>query len=83
MAKPLRCKMTGCDLDACGVCKRCGTEQDTKHVWKEIDRDRPCYRKEVCETCGRERENPDHDWSPGTNALGETALTCTRCNLEI
>ena len=48
-----------------------------------VDRDRPCYRKEECESCGRERENPDHDWAPGTNALGEMSLTCSRCNLEI
>ena len=83
MAKPLRCRMTGCDLDPCGVCRRCDTEQDAHHTWKDAERERPCYGKEVCETCEREREKPDHDWTPGVNALGETSLKCSRCNLEI
>ena len=83
MNSSLRCRITGCDPDPCGVCRRCGSEADAQHAWSDADRDRPCYRKEVCATCGAERENPDHDWEPGVSPTGETALTCSRCGLEI
>jgi hypothetical protein len=75
--------MTGCDLDDCGVCRRCGAERETKHVWKEIERQRPCYRIEVCERCRKDRENPDHDWEMGTGPAGDVKMTCSRCRLEI
>jgi hypothetical protein len=65
------------------VCRRCGIEKDTTHQWKDVERAEPCVRKEVCEKCGREREQPDHDWTPGTSATGETSLSCSRCGLSI
>ena len=83
MASPLRCRLTGCDPDPCGVCRRCGSAKDTSHVWKDAERDLPCFRKEICETCGRQREQPDHDWEPGGAATGGTSLVCSRCGLKI
>jgi hypothetical protein len=83
MTAPLRCRITGCDRDPCGVCRRCGTEKDTSHDWGELERDRACFRKEVCTKCGREREQPDHDWQAGESPTGEMSLTCSRCGLAI
>ena len=78
MAASLRCKMTGCDLDDCGVCKRCGQEKDPQHQWKEAERERPCFPRELCQRCETAREQPYHDWdaAPG-------GLRCTRCGLKI
>lgn len=78
MAATLRCRITGHDPDPCGVCRRCGMETDTTHDWTDAEREEPCVRKEVCEKCGRERTQPDHDWEPG-----EGSLTCSRCGLSI
>jgi hypothetical protein len=83
MTASMRCRLTGCDLDPCGVCRRCETEKDTTHDWQDTDRDRACFRKQACAKCGREREQPDHDWEPGVAASGEPSLTCSRCGLEI
>lgn len=78
MASSMRCKITGCDLDECGKCRRCGDESKANHDFKSAERDRPCFTHEICERCQTEREQPDHDW--GTTPHG---LKCTRCNLSI
>ena len=83
MSSSIRCKVTGCDLDECGVCRRCGDERESEHSWKEADRERPCYLRKVCERCGRERESPDHDWESGTGPAGDIKMTCKRCGLAI
>jgi hypothetical protein len=78
MSSSMRCRITGCDRDPCGVCRRCGDESGAKHDWREADRERACYRHEVCDRCGREREQPEHDWeSVGGN------LKCSRCGLAV
>jgi hypothetical protein len=77
-AASLRCRISGHDLDDCGVCRRCGVEQSPTHQWKEGERERPCFPREICERCGATREQPDHDWE--TTAAG---LRCTRCGLSI
>ena len=78
MPRPMRCRITGCDLDECGVCRRCGSESQAHHQWQDRERKRPCFRLEACEVCGQEREQPDHDWEP----VGDN-LKCTRCGLSI
>lgn len=84
MAVSIRCKITGCDLDECGVCRRCGDASKESHQWAEAERQKPCYRREVCQRCDTEREQPDHDWetspSPGADGIN---LKCTRCGLVI
>ena len=83
MASSLRCKVTGCDLDECGICRRCGSEKEAEHAWKETDRKRPCIKRSVCERCDAEREIADHDWeTTGTGPLG-AELTCSRCAMSI
>ncbi len=78
MPPSLRCRITGCDLDACGVCRRCGSESKAQHQWREAERKRPCFRLETCEGCGQEREQPEHDWEmQGDN------LKCGRCGMSI
>lgn len=74
----LRCRVVGCDLDDCNVCRRCGLEKDPRHQWKEAPRDRPCFPREVCERCEQTREQPDHDWDPKPGGL-----RCTRCGLSV
>jgi len=74
----VRCKITGCDLDECGVCRRCGAQKEAKHQWKEAERDRPCFPRQVCERCDAKREQPDHDWEPTPNGM-----KCSRCNFSI
>lgn len=83
MSSSLRCKVTGCDLDDCGICRRCGAEQDAKHLWKDAERKRPCYTLKVCERCAQEKESPDHDWESGTGPGQQLKMTCSRCGLEI
>ena len=78
MAAKMMCKIAGHDPDDCGVCKRCGREENTRHEWKEVERDRPCFRRENCGKCGQTREQPDHDWQ-----MGEKDLHCSRCGLSI
>jgi predicted Fe-S protein YdhL (DUF1289 family) len=84
MARSMRCKLSGCDLDDCGVCRRCGDASKERHQWGAAESDDPCYRREVCQRCRRERRQPDHDWqsSPSKGADGVT-LRCSRCGLTI
>lgn len=84
MAVSLRCRISGCDRDACGVCRRCGDSSESNHAWKEIERDEPCTRRSVCERCEAERRQPDHDWQsrPAKNVDG-VELKCARCGLAI
>ena len=84
MAVPLRCRLTGCDLDECGVCRRCGTTRDAKHQWIDAERREPCYERKVCERCNAEHQKPDHDWTPsGRVGAQGPELKCARCNLSI
>ena len=83
MASSLRCKVTGCDLDDCGVCRRCGSTAKAQHRWVEAERLRPCFTRKVCERCDTDHESPDHDWETGTGAAGDIQMTCTRCGLKI
>ena len=84
MARSMRCKLSGCDLDDCGVCRRCGDTSKEQHRWSTAASENPCYRREVCERCNRERHQPDHDWqsSPSKGPDG-VALRCSRCGLTI
>ena len=84
MASSLKCKIAGCDLDKCGVCRRCGSEVKAHHQWKEAQRHRPCFHLKVCELCRAEKETPDHDWEMAAGVMeGMTSLKCTRCGLSI
>ena len=85
MASSLRCKVTGHDLDECGICRRCGSESESKHEWKDTTpRKRECYRLEVCERCRQEKETADHDWEQAPGRIPDTTdLKCTRCGLQI
>ena len=74
----LRCKVSGCDLDPCGICRRCGSEKEASHAWQEAERTRPCFKRQVCQTCEVEREQPDHEWDSTA-----TGLKCTRCGFAI
>ena len=78
MAKGLRCRITGCDRNACGVCRRCGDHQGAEHEWIEVPREEPCYRLESCTRCEEQRAQPDHDWQPV-----DDDLKCSRCALKI
>ena len=78
MPSSMRCRITGCDLDECGVCRRCGNDSEAKHRWQEADRTRPCFPRKVCEVCGQEKEQPDHDWESV-----DGNLKCLRCGLVI
>lgn len=83
MGSSLRCKVTGCDLDDCGVCRRCGSEKEATHEWSEVERTRPCFKRSVCDRCQAEREIADHDWeTTGSGPLG-IELKCSRCGLAI
>jgi hypothetical protein len=79
----MRCKVSGCDLDPCGVCLRCDSEAKARHDWQDVDRERECYAKRVCSRCQRERESPDHDWSTSTGPAGDLQMKCSRCGLAI
>ena len=74
----MRCKLTGHDLDACGVCKRCGEAKGSQHQWKAAEREQPCFKREVCERCETERQQPEHDWQ-----MENANLVCSRCGLKI
>jgi hypothetical protein len=80
----VRCRITGCDLDECGVCRRCGDESKASHQWSDADRTNPCFSRRVCDRCQAEESQPDHDWqmseSPGPDG---SALKCARCGLAI
>jgi len=77
-ASAIRCRLTGCDPDDCGVCRRCGLEKNPRHQWKDAPGERPCFPRQVCERCGTAREQPDHDWEPSGRGL-----RCSRCDLSI
>lgn len=84
MATSMRCKLTGHDLDECGVCRRCGSEGEAKHDWQEGERHRPCFRLQVCSRCQAEKETPEHDWAPtGISPTGDPQLKCSRCGRSI
>jgi len=78
----LRCKLSGCDLDECGICKRCGSEERAAHDWTDVERERPCYALRRCTRCGRTAEKPDHDWEAQPGVV-DVELTCSRCGLKI
>ena len=78
MPASIRCRITGCDLDECGVCRRCGDASKAEHRWQEATRNEPCFPRWVCERCGKERQQPDHDWE----TVGDN-LKCRRCRLTI
>jgi hypothetical protein len=84
MGKSMRCRLTGCDLDDCGICRRCADSSKEHHEWKDAERTNPCYSRELCERCQKERHQPDHDWvsspSPGPDGV---VLQCSRCQLKI
>ncbi|MDX1389002.1 MAG: hypothetical protein R3344_07415 [Acidobacteriota bacterium] len=84
MGSSLRCKVTGHDLDECGICKRCGSEDNAGHDWKEAaERKRPCFKLSVCERCGSDREIADHDWQMSEGGPQGIMMTCSRCGLKI
>ena len=84
MPSSLRCKVTGHDLDECGICRRCGSESEANHEWKEAaERNRPCFKLSVCERCQTERETADHDWETSTGGPQGIVMKCTRCGLSI
>ena len=74
----MRCKLTGHDRDSCGVCSRCGDAKGANHQWKEAEREKPCFAREICETCGTERQQPEHEWESK-----DANLVCSRCGLRI
>lgn len=84
MSRSIRCRLSGCDLDDCGICRRCGDESRANHQWSEAERKEPCFTREVCDRCRVERQQPDHDWqmseSPGPTGV---SLKCSRCGLVI
>ena len=78
----LRCKVTGCDLDACGICRRCGDTSAARHDWAEAERKRPCYKRLECSRCDEVNESPEHDWTPTPSNHGdgtdvEAILSCS------
>ena len=79
----LRCKVTGCDLNACGICRRCGDESKSNHEWQKAESTEPCSNVLTCERCDAEKKTPRHDWGPFETPAGESGLRCTRCNLVI
>lgn len=84
MASSIRCRVTGCDRDDCGVCRRCGDDREADHAWQEAERNKPCFPRMVCERCGAEKEKPDHDWEiGGPTPQGELSMECSRCGLRI
>ena len=79
----MRCKISGCNLNPCGVCRRCNSEAEAKHDWQAAERERECYAKQACSRCGQNRESPDHDWDTTIGPAGDPVMKCTRCNLRI
>ncbi len=79
----LRCKLTGCDLDDCGVCRRCGSSEQAAHEWAEVERERPCIRLKRCTRCEKTAESPDHDWDMKPGGADGIQMTCTRCAMMI
>lgn len=84
MARTIRCKVTGCDLDDCGICRRCGDSSKARHSWAAAESENPCYRRETCDRCGATRDQPSHDWEPSSQVGPDgVALKCSRCGLTI
>ena len=88
MSSSMRCRITGCDLNDCGVCRRCGSVKNANHKWKDSERNKPCFQRKICERCGEERLSPDHQWemseAPATGAgIHGPDLKCGRCGLTI
>jgi hypothetical protein len=79
----LRCKLSGCDLDECGICRRCKSEEQAAHDWNEVERERPCFRLRRCTRCEKTTETPDHDWEAKPGVVEDIEMTCTRCGLKI
>ena len=83
----MRCKLTGHDLNDCGVCKRCQDASEAKHDWAEQERERECFKRSVCTRCGEIQEKPDHDWTPtpAEHDLDGSGIEmkCSRCGLKI
>ncbi|ANM29605.1 hypothetical protein ABI59_08470 [Acidobacteria bacterium Mor1] len=70
--------MIGHKPDPCGVCLRCGSAKGSTHQWEPAEREKPCYRREVCSVCAKEREQPEHDWD-----FQEVGMVCSRCGLRV
>ena len=82
----IRCKLTGCDLNECGICKRCGDTSAAKHAWQDVDRKRACYKRAECSNCHEFQESPDHDWTSTPSESGDGTgieLKCSRCSLKL
>jgi hypothetical protein len=79
----LRCKLTGCDLNECGICRRCKSEEQGSHDWADVERERPCFAQKRCTRCDAEQETPDHDWESRPGVVEAIELVCTRCGLKI
>ena len=79
----LRCKLSGCDLDGCGVCKRCGSKEKELHDWQDAERERACFELKKCSRCDAEKEKPDHDWQSRPGIVDEIELACARCGIKI
>ena len=84
MSRSMRCRVAGCDLDDCGICRRCGDTSKESHQWAEAERTNPCFRRLLCDRCQAEKQNPDHDWeSSASTGPDGLALRCSRCGLVI
>lgn len=79
----LRCKLSGCDLNDCGICRRCGSMADAAHDWHPVERERPCFKLKRCSRCDETAETPDHDWEAKPGVIEDIEMTCTRCQLKI
>ena len=79
----LRCKLSGCDLDECGICRRCGSEEKAAHDWAEVERERPCFKLKRCTRCEKTTEIPDHDWVSKPGVVDAIDLTCSRCGFKL
>ena len=87
MAKSMRCRLTGCDRNECGVCIRCGSEKDVAHKWVDAESEDRCIQLKRCERCDAEKKKPDHDWEPtgkpDPTGIGGPELRCSRCGMVI
>ncbi len=79
----LRCKLSGCDLDDCGICRRCGSEDKAAHDWAEAERERPCFKLKRCTRCETTTEVPDHDWVSKPGLVDAIDLVCSRCGFKL
>lgn len=79
----LRCKLSGCDLNECGICRRCGSEEKAEHDWTDVERERPCMKLKRCTRCDTTHETPDHDWEAKPGVVEDIELTCSRCGMKL